>query len=105
MVHMAQYLKTKERNIVELKEIKSNMRIEDQLKTPTTQEAINELQRQFEQTMCFENPTVFWNKAQHVVELHYKEIYDGKPCKTRAIPMSREYQMFCEEKFQRLLKK
>jgi hypothetical protein len=105
MVQMAQALKQKERKITEFKELKNSMRIEDQLKNPKTQEAIHELQCQFEQIMCSENPTSFWDKNQHVVELPYKEIYDGKPCKRRAIPMNREYHKLCEEEVQGLLKK
>jgi hypothetical protein len=41
--------------------------------------------------MCSENPTSFWDKNQHVVELPYKKIYDGKPRKRISLQMNREY--------------
>ena len=98
-------IQQKEKKIQELKDLKATMRIEDQLKLQQVQQKISHLREQFETQVCSENPTAFWKKAKYFIQLPYKEGYEGKPCKSRAIPMNAHFQKLCEEEIKGLLSK
>jgi len=105
MVQMSQTLVEKEKKIQELQQMKSNQRIDQQLKNPKIQDKISQLQKRFEEQVCSELPTAFWERKTHFVEFPYKDSYKGKPCKSRAIPTNAKYQKLCAEEIQGLLKK
>jgi hypothetical protein len=102
---MVQLTIRKSLKIEELKTFQSGVRIKDQLKQKQIQEKISLLQKEFINTVCSENPTAFWKQRKHEVSLPYKEEYQGKPCKSRAIPMNVEYQKLCAEEIKGLLSK
>lgn len=56
-----------------------------------------------EDECCTKEPNAFWHRKWHTVELPYKEGFAGKPCKSRAIPMSKEYRDLCEQEIKQLL--
>lgn len=61
------------------------------------------MEKQIEEECCTKEPNAFWHRKQHAIELPYKEGYKGKPCKSRAIPMSKEYTDLCEKEIKQLL--
>jgi len=103
MVQTVQNLDRAEARLSDLKDLKSTLRIEGQLKMPQIKNKIGELKRQIEEDCCSEEPNAFWHRKQHTVELPYKEGYAGKPCKSQAIPMRKEYIDLCEQEIQQLL--
>eukprot|EP00253_Pinus_taeda_P016901 PITA_16901 len=52
-----------------------------------------------------EEPNAFWHRKQHTIRLPYKEGFARKPCKSRAIPISKEYRDLCQKEIQQLLDK
>jgi len=103
MVHTVQDLDRAEARLIDLKDLKSTLRVEEQLKSPQVKTRIGELKKQLEEEYFSEEPNAFWHRKQHTVELPYKERYVSKPCKSRAIPMSQEYRNLCEKEIQQLL--
>lgn len=97
MVQTVQNLDKVEARLADLKDLKCTLRVEEQLKDPQVKRKIEDLQKQIEEECCSKEPNVFWDRKQHIVELPYKEGYTGKPCKSRAIPMSKDYKNLCEK--------
>jgi hypothetical protein len=102
---MVQTIRSKSLKIEELKEFQTGIRIKEQLGKEAIQQKILLLKQEFIDSVCSENPTAFWKQKKHEVSLPYKEDYQGKPCKSRAIPMNAEYQKLCAEEIKGLLKK
>jgi hypothetical protein len=98
-------VQSKTLKIEELKNKQSELRIIDQLNQSQIQQKILKLKKEFEDQICSENPTAFWHQKKHEVTLPYKDAYEGKPCKSRAIPMNVEYQRLCSEEVKSLLHK
>lgn len=86
-----------------MKDLKSTLKVEEQLKNPRGRRKIEELKKQIEDECCSQEPNAFWHGKQHTIELPYKEGYIGKPCKSRAILMSKEYRDLCEKEIEQLL--
>jgi len=103
MVHTVQNLDRAKARLSDLKDLNSNLKIEEQLKSPQIKTRIGELKKQLEEDCCSEEPNAFWHRKHHTVELPYKEGYTGKPCKSRAIPMSKEYRYLCQKEIRQLL--
>lgn len=103
MVQAMQKLEKAESLLTDLKDLKGNLRIEEQLKQPKIKRRIIELKEKLAKKCCSEEPNAFWHRKQHTVKLPYKEGYKGKPCKSRAIPMSQEYRKLCQQEIQQLL--
>eukprot|EP00253_Pinus_taeda_P016382 PITA_16382 len=82
MVQTVQNLDRVEARLLDLKDLKSTLRIEEQLKLPQMRSKIEELKKQIEDECCSEEPNAFWHRKQHTVELPYKEGYAGKLCKS-----------------------
>jgi hypothetical protein len=105
MVQMSQTLIEKDKNIQELQQMKSNQMIDQHLKELKIQDMISQLQKRFEDQVFLEIPTAFWERKTHFVEFPYKDSYEGKPCRSRTIPMNAKYQKLSSEEIQGLLKK
>lgn len=103
MVQAMQKLEKAESLLTDLKDLKGKLRIEEQLKQPKIKRRIIELKEKLAKKCCSEEPNAFWHRKQHTVKLPYKEDYKGKPCKSRAIPMSQEYRKLCQQEIQQLL--
>jgi len=103
MVQAMQKLDKAESLLSDLKDLKGTLRIEEQLKLPHIKRKIQELKTKIEEKCCSKEPNAFWHKKQHTIKLLYKEGYTGKPCKSKAIPMSKEYRELCQTEIQQLL--
>ena len=55
-------IQQREHKIQELRNLKSVMRIDNQLKLPQVKKKIIHLRRKFENEVCFESPASFWKK-------------------------------------------
>jgi hypothetical protein len=85
--------------------MKINQIIDQQLKNPKIQDKMSQLKKRFEEQVCSELPTTFWERKTHFVEFPYKYSYEGKPCKRISIPMNAKYKKLCAEEIQGLLKR
>lgn len=103
MVQAMQKLNKAKSLLSDLKDLKSTLRVEEQLKLPQIKRKIQDLREKLEETRCSEEPHAFWHRKQHTIKLPYKEGYTGKPCKSRSIPMSKEYRDICQKEIQQLL--
>lgn len=61
------------------------------------------MKKQIEDECYSEEPNAFWHWKKHTIELPYEEGYIGKPCKSRVIPMRKEYRDLCEKEIEQLL--
>jgi len=93
----------KSEKIKELKCFQATLRIQEKMEKIGFQEKIISLKEEFINNVCSENPTAYWKQRKCEVLLPYKEDYQGKPCKSRAIPMNVEYQKLCVEQIESLL--
>ena len=103
MVQTVQELDKAEAKLSDLKDLKYILKVEDQLKNPQVKKKIEELRKHIEEECCSEEPNALWHRKQHIVQLSYKEGYTGKTCKSRAIPMNKEYKDICEKEIKQLL--
>ena len=85
---MVKTIKNKILKIEELKGQQSGIRIKEQLNQSQIQQKILLLKQEFIDQVCSENPTAFWKQKKHEVSLPYKEDYQGKPRRSKAIPMN-----------------
>jgi hypothetical protein len=90
-----------------LKEEINNLKIQDQLQQPYTQNRIKQIKDKFEKNVCSTIPNAFWNRKQHIVKLPYIKEFNEKdiPSRSRAIHMSSELQEHCKKEIKDLLDK
>ena len=103
MVQTIRDLDRAEAKLTDLKDLKSSIQLEEQLKNPLNKRKIAELKRIIEEECCSEEPNAFWYRKQHTVDVPYKTEYTGNPCKSRAIPMNKEYRDLCEKEIKQRL--
>lgn len=97
--------KKDESKLIDLKYLKSTILISQQLSLPAIQKKISELKAQIEKKCCAKDPNAFWHIKQYCVELPYKTEYTGKPCKSKAIPMNKEYHELYKKEIKNMLSK
>jgi len=105
MVHTMQEVELLDKKIEELKDFKSSIRIKEQLQPPRIIQKIAELRKHLETECCSEKAKAFWHRKKHTVEFPFQDKYEGKPCKSRAIPMNRDYRNLCKKEMSGLLQK
>ncbi|KAG8647418.1 hypothetical protein MANES_09G074619v8 [Manihot esculenta] len=96
-----------EKQIQYLKKDLHLIKIEEQLEKPTVQQQIKEIQEKFEQDLCSDLPSAFWDRKQHIVTLPYEPNFNEQniPTKARPIQMNQEMLEFCKKEIQELLNK
>lgn len=103
MVQAMKQLEMANKKLDELKYLKATMIVGEQLLSPGIKKQISDLKQRFESEFCAEEPNYFWHKKQNFVELPYKSDYEGRPCKSKAIPMNKEYRDLCNKEIKNLL--
>ncbi|CAL8991632.1 unnamed protein product [Prunus brigantina] len=90
-----------------LQEEAKNKRIESQLAKPSLQQQIHDFERKLVSEICYDLPTAFWHRKNHVVSLPYIKNFSEKniPTKARPIQMSQEMVEFCKNEINELLQK
>ena len=84
-----------------------DQRIEDNLKAPSLQSQIKDLEELFKLKICSDSPTAFWERKQHQVSLPYEKHFHeiDIPTKARPIQMNSDLIKYCKEEIESLLNK
>lgn len=67
MIQTVQELDNAEVKLTNLKDLKSKLKVEEQLKDPHVKRKIWELKKQIEEECCSEEPNAFWHRKQHTI--------------------------------------
>lgn len=68
---------------------------------------IKTFQKLFEEELCNDLPTTFWERKKHEISLPYEKTFHESqiPMKPKPIQMNKELFIYCQNEIQDLLKK
>ena len=97
----------KNRHLESLKSEIIYKRIADQLTDPILNNKIKLFRQQIEIEICYNLPTAFWHRHQHIVQLPYEKDFNERkiPTKARPIQMNNELLEHCKKEIEDLLTK
>ena len=100
-------MQIKQNLIRSLQEEVSYLRIEEQLKDPTLQKKISDLEQVIKTKIYADLPNEFWERKRHIIALPYEKDFNERmiPTKARPTQMNAELLEYCKKKIQTLLGK
>ena len=100
-------LQTKQNQICHLQEELTYLRIEEQLKVPSIQLKVTDLEALLKKRICSDLPNAFWERKKHIISLPYEPYFDEKNIPTKARPTQMNFELLehCKKEIQSLLDK
>ena len=71
----------------------SYLRIDEQLKTPSIQLKITDLEQVLKKRICSDLPNALWERKKHIISLPYEPGFDEKNIPTKARPIQMNFQL------------